>query len=336
MKVKREPGAITFLITVFMVSAPFIMAFFALCVGRYTISVRDVVRALQGHPPDKTIESVVFNVRLPRIVLALVAGGGLSLAGAAFQAVFGNPLASPDITGVASGASFGAALGLLLSLPMPGVQTLALLFGCAAIGMSFLLSKIRNSGNLLEIILAGIIVSSLFSALVSLVKYSADPFSKLPAITFWLMGSMTGASFDKLTYPLCAIAVGGTVIILQRWRLNALTLQDDEIRALGMRPTQMRWQIIICASMIVSAVVSVCGQIGWVALVIPHIARSFLGWDNRKVIPASLFLGSGYMLTVDTIARSLTTSEIPLSILTAIIGAPVFGFLYFRRECRVP
>ncbi|MDR2394149.1 MAG: iron ABC transporter permease [Treponema sp.] len=328
---KRKTG----LFTVLLAGAPFIIAFFALCAGRYAISVRDVFRALIGLPADKTIASVVFNVRLPRILLALAAGGGLSLAGAASQAVFGNPLASPDITGVESGASFGAAIGLLFSFPMLGVQVLALLFGCTAIAMSFLMSRIRNNGNLLVIILAGIIVSSLFSALVSLVKYTADPFSKLPAITFWLMGSMTGASFDKLTYPFCAIAAGSVVIMLQRWRLNALALRDDEIRALGMYPARMRWQIIICASMIVSAVVSVCGQIGWVALVIPHIARSVFGWDNRKVIPASLAIGAGYMLAVDTIARSLTASEIPLSILTAIIGAPVFGFLYFRKENRV-
>jgi iron complex transport system permease protein len=322
-------------LAVLMVCAPFIMAFFALCLGRYTIPVRDVLRALAGHPADKTIMSVVFNVRLPRIILALAAGGGLSLAGAAFQAVFGNPLASPDITGVASGASFGAALGLLFSFPMLGVQALALLFGCAAIAVSFLLSRVRNNGSLLVIILAGIIVSSLFSALVSLVKYTADPFSKLPTITFWLMGSMTGASYEKLLYPLCAIAAGSTVIMLRRWRLNALALRDDEIKALGMRPARMRWQIIICASMIVSAVVSVCGQIGWVSLVIPHIVRSIFGWDNRKVIPASFCIGAGYMLMVDTLARSLTASEIPLSILTAIIGAPLFGFLYFRKENRV-
>lgn len=325
---KRGKGSVT----IFLAGGPLVLAFFALCVGRYTILPKDVFFALAGSPANRTIASVVLNVRLPRILLALLTGAGLSAAGAAYQAIFGNPLASPDITGVASGASFGAALGLLLFNNMPAVQFLALLFGCAAIGITFLLSRIRNDGNLLLIVLSGIIVSGLFSALVSLVKYTADPFSKLPAITFWLMGSMTGASYGKIAFSAVAIVLGCLVITLSRWRLNALSLREDEITALGIHPARTRWLLIISASLIVSSSVSVCGQIGWVGLVIPHIARAIAGYDNRKVIPLSLSLGGSYMLVIDTMARWATSSEIPLSILSAIVGGPVFTLLYFRKR----
>jgi iron complex transport system permease protein len=310
---------------------PLVLAFLALCVGRYWVSPPDVFQALAGHPANKTIESVVVYIRLPRVLLALLVGAGLSLSGAALQAIFNNPLASPDITGVASGASFGAALGLLLFSNMAAVQILALIFGCGAIFLTFALSKIRGDGSVLMIVLSGIIIASLFNALVSFIKYVADPFSKLPAITFWLMGSMTGASYGKLAAAAGAILFGSVVILLMRWRLNALSLGEDEIIALGIHPQRTRWILILCAALIVSAAVSICGQIGWIGLVIPHLARVLVGTDNRRVVPVSISLGAAYMLIIDTIARSLSSAEIPLSILTAILGAPVFGVLFFRK-----
>jgi iron complex transport system permease protein len=310
---------------------PLILAFLAICMGRYWVSPVQVFMALAGHPADKTIESVVLHIRLPRVLIALLVGAGLSLSGAALQAIFANPLASPDITGVASGASFGAALGLLLFSNMAVVQVLALLFGCGAIFLTFSLSRARGDGSVLMIVLAGIIIASLFNALVSLIKYVADPFSKLPAITFWLMGSMTGVSYEKLVPAAAAILFGSTVIVLMRWRLNALSLGEDEIIALGIHPQRTRWTLILCAALIVSAGVSVCGQIGWIGLVVPHLARVSAGTDNRRVVPVSISLGASYMLIIDTIARSVTSAEIPLSILTATLGAPVFGYLFFRK-----
>lgn len=314
---------------------PLVAAFLAICVGRYWIEPVDVYGAffaLLGYPVESTVQSVTLNIRLPRIILALLVGAGLAVAGAAFQATFSNPLASPDIIGISSGAAFGAAIGLLLFESMFLVQILAIAFGLVAITITFALSKAAKIDSILMIVLAGIIVAGFFSAMISLVKYVADPLLKLPEITFWLMGSMAGANYDKILLA-APMLIGGIVLVyLMKWRLNILALSEEEIRSFGINPRQTRWIAILAATLIVAATVSLCGQIGWVGLVIPHVSRIIVGSDNRRVIPASISIGACYLLAVDTLCRTLAASEIPLSIMTALIGAPLFAYLFLKKE----
>jgi iron complex transport system permease protein len=320
--------------SLFLCILPIICAFFALCVGRYWIEPVDVYGAFRtffGYPVDSTVLSVVINIRLPRIILALLVGAGLAVAGTAFQATFANPLASPDIIGVSSGAAFGAAIGLLLFENMFPVQVLAIFFGLLAVTITFSFSKAAKTDSVLMIVLAGIIVSGFFTAMISQVKYISDPLLKLPVITFWLMGSMAGANYDKILLAAPQLIVGIFLIVILRWRLNILALSDEEITSLGINPKQTRWMIIVAGTLIVAATVSLCGQIGWVGLVIPHVARVIYGEDNRYVIPASTSIGACFLLIMDTLCRTISAAEVPLSIMTATIGAPVFAYLFLRK-----
>lgn len=302
----------------------------ALCMGQYTISIQDVISVLlQKDVSIKNAYTVIYNVRIPRIILSLCAGAGLAVAGASFQALFSNPLATPDTLGCANGASFGAALGILLGFQSAGTQCSALLFGLSAIALVFLVTKTNGYSNrsMMMVILAGMVISSLFSALVSFVKYVADPNDVLPVITFWLMGSFSSVTIKSLLIGLPCILVGVIILYLIRYRLNALSLSEDEARSLGIDLKKMRLLVIFSSSLITTSVVALCGVIGWVGLLIPHISRMCFGNDNRRIIPSCIVFGALFMLVVDTIARCATQSEIPVSILTAIIGAPVFILL---------
>lgn len=304
----------------------------ALMAGAYGIGAGDVFKALlapvTGDEPARRIMNVVWNVRLPRIFLALLAGAGLAAAGAAFQALFANPLASPDTLGVATGASFGAVLGILWGFPALGIQLAALASGLIAVAAVLAIAKARDgSASILMIILAGMVVGALFTALVSLVKYVADPQDVLPSITFWLMGSLTGASMQSLAAGLGPMLVGAAALWLMRWRLNAASLSADEAKSLGISVPRLRAAVIAAATLITASVVSMCGLIGWVGLLVPHAARMLFGANNRFVMPGSLMLGALFMLVIDTAARTMTESEIPVSILTAVVGAPFFIWL---------
>ncbi len=313
---------------------PVVLALLALCTGRYWVNPLDVYGAfisIFGYPVESTVQSVVINIRLPRIILALIVGAGLAVAGAAFQATFSNPLASPDIIGVSSGAAFGAAVGLLLFEDIFLIQGLAIVFGLVAIAITFALSKIAKTDSILMIVLAGIIVSGFFTAMISLVKFMADPLLKLPEITFWLMGSMAGADYEKILLASPLLVVGMVIIYLMRWRLNILALSEEEITSLGINPQLIRWIMIFSGTLLVAATVSLCGQIGWIGLVIPHVARLIVGSDNRYVIPVCISIGAGYLLIMDTLCRTISPAEIPLSIMTAAIGAPLFAYLFIKR-----
>jgi iron complex transport system permease protein len=326
-KLSKKGGVILLLL-------PLAFAIIAMCIGRFTIPVQDVIYTLLspfGMEVETKFEMIVWNVRLPRVLMAIIIGAGLAVAGACFQSVFANPLASPDTIGVSSGAAFGAALALLLSLGTFYVQSLAIVFGLLSIAVTFILSKRKGNGNILLIVLAGVIVSAFFTALISGIKYVADPQEKLPEITYWLMGSLSGTSWDDLSFSAPFILIGIVGIFLLRWRLNILVLSEEEIRSLGMRVTRIRWAVIILATMIIAASVSVVGQVGWIGLVIPHIGRALVGTDHRKLIPVSISIGATFLIIIDTISRSVIAGEVPLSILTAIIGAPLFAFLYFRK-----
>lgn len=313
---------------------PIVAALVCIGFGRYSISIQDTVSVLlsplTGRAVKTTDFTVIYNVRLPRILLAIFVGMGLSLAGTAFQALFSNPLATPDTLGVASGASFGAVLALLFGFSPVSIQITALVFGIAALMLTYLVSRIRGQNSVVMIILGGIVVSSLFEALVSFIKYIADPQDKLPAISYWLMGSMSSVTYDSLKLGLPFILSGSIVIFLLRWKLNVVSLSEDEARSLGGRLVLTRILVMVSATLITASAVSMCGQVGWVGLLVPHIAKLLVGDDNRKVVPVAIGFGASFMVIVDTVARSLTASELPLSILTAIVGAPVFIVLLRR------
>ncbi|MEG1798989.1 MAG: iron ABC transporter permease [Synergistaceae bacterium] len=321
--------------TVSVIAAIVFFSAAAVTLGRYEITLAQLgAILLPGYFPDTEVPAamrdVVFNIRLPRIILALIAGAGLAAAGGAFQALFANPLATPDTLGVATGASFGAVLAILMGLPSAAVQLSALASGLAAVTLVYFVSRVRGESSIIMIILAGMVVSALFSALVSLVKFSADPQDVLPAITFWLMGSLSSATKETLALGSPLIIIGLLIIYLFRWKLNAMTLSEEEATALGIPVNRIRLFVILGAAMITASAVSMCGLIGWVGLLIPHISRMIFGNDNRYVVPASIGLGSLFMLVIDTVARCALPSEIPASVLTAVIGAPFFIFLLRR------
>ncbi|WP_242953562.1 FecCD family ABC transporter permease [Clostridium merdae] len=307
---------------------PFAAAIVCLGIGRYFISVPDTIRVLlspfTGASVDSTQLSVLFGVRLPRIVLAMFIGAGLAVSGAAFQGLFTNPLATPDTLGVASGASFGAAVALMFSKNLIAVQLFALVFGMCAIVMTTIISRQKGKSTIIMVVLSGMVVSSLFQAMVSLVKFVADPQDVLPSITYWLMGSLTGVSYASLMLGLPFIIAGILTIFFLRWRLNVMALSDDEARSLGVNVKRIRLMIMFAATFVTASCVSMCGQVGWVGLLVPHIARMLYGSNNKNVIPVSISFGAIFLLMIDTLARSATAAEIPISILTAVIGAPFF------------
>lgn len=302
---------------------PFFCALLCLCVGRMAISPGDVLASLFGGEINDQISSVLWSMRLPRILQAALVGAGLSVSGCVFQSMFSNPLATPDTLGVASGASFGAAVGILLGFRLVGVQGTAFLFGAAAVALTYLTGW-KRAGGKATVILAGIMMSSLFSALVSLVKYVADTESQLPAITYWLMGSLSSAGYVSLALGAPTILLGILVVFLLRWRLNLLPLSEDESKTFGTNIRLLRLVLALCATVITASCVAMCGQVGWVGLLVPHICRMKFGSNHTALIPASVSLGAVFLMLVDTAARTLTAAEIPVSILTAIIGAPFF------------
>lgn len=315
-------------IAIFLAVIPLITAIICLGFGRYSIKVTETIEVLwnglQGNVMEDMQYAVIFNVRLPRILLAMLVGSGLACAGAAFQGLFTNPMATPDTLGVASGASFGAVLAMMFDANLIVIQLMALVFGLLACYITYNISKQKGKSSIVMIVLGGMVVSSLFQAFVSLAKYLADPQDKLPSITYWLMGSMSAASYHTLLLGGPFIVSGIVLIFVLRWRLNILSLNEDEAKSMGINLKFMRILIIIAASFITSACVSMCGQVGWIGLLVPHIARMIMGSNNRTVIPFSISMGAVFMLIIDTFARSATSAEIPLSILTAIIGAPFF------------
>ncbi len=318
-----------------LIVAPIALAFIALAVGRFPLSFSTVFQVLFEPISDVTnidaqTQTVLWNIRLPRILLAMLVGAGLAVSGLAFQNLFANPLATPDTLGVASGASFGAVLALLFGLNLIWVQLMALIGGVLAVGLTYSVSANRNRGSITTVVLAGLIIGSLFTALVSLVKYVADAESQLPSIVYWLMGSLSSANYGMLLLGAPLIVIGLVVLLLLRWRLNLLPLPEDEARSAGVNISRLRLATVVSATMITASCISMCGQVGWVGLLVPHMCRMMFGGNNQKLVPACLSVGAMLMLIVDTLARTVSAAEIPVSILTAIIGAPVFIFLLRR------
>ena len=271
--------------------------------------------------------AVVLNVRLPRILAAALIGAALSVAGVSYQGMFRNPMVSPDLLGASTGAGFGAALALLLSMNYFAVTLSAFLFGLAAVMLAYLISRRSRMDITLSMVLAGMMISSLFTSGTSLIKLLADTESQLPAITYWLMGSLTSVRGRDVRFAALPILLGILPLLLLRWRINLLTLSEAEARSMGVDTRRLRLTVIFCATLMTAASVSISGMIGWVGLVIPHFCRMIFGYDYRRLLPASALLGGAFLMLVDDLARTIATSEIPLGILTSFVGAPVFLYL---------
>lgn len=315
---------------------PIALLIISLFIGRYQTPLSAVVdesvkvfsSLFFGTPASvSTQHTVLFNVRLPRILAALLVGAALSIAGASFQGIFRNPLVSPYILGVGSGAGFGACLAILLWNNYLMIQLMAFAFGLLAMFIAISMGKVSKGTGTLVFVLSGIIVSSIFTALTSLAKYVADPYDQLPAIVFWLMGSLASVRYGDLLYILLPIFIGTLVLFLFRWRINILSLGDEEAKALGTDVEKTRLVIIVCATLVTSAAVSISGVIGWVGLVVPHISRMIVGPNYSRLLPMSMVIGASFMLIVDDLSRTIVATEIPLGILTALVGAPLFAYL---------
>ena len=277
-------------------------------------------------------ETLFFQVRLPRIALALLVGCSLAAAGAAFQGTFQNPLVSPDILGASQGAAFGVAVAILLGLGAFGISAFAFAAAIVTVLLVLLVSSRAKGNHMMVVVLAGVMMSSLLQAAVSYTKLIADPTDQLAAITYWLMGSLTGAKPADLAMAAAPMAAGLLILFALRWRINILTMGDDEASTMGVNAQRVRIVVIFAATLVTAASVAVTGMIGWVGLVIPHFARMVIGCDYRKLLPASMLMGASFLLIVDDVARLATTSEIPIGILTAFIGAPFFLYLITRKK----
>jgi len=315
---------------------PFLLLFAALFVGRLDVGPGDVLRILAAQLVPvarswpESVEIIVMQIRLPRALMAMCVGAGLSISGAAFQGMFRNPLVSPDVLGVSAASGFGAALAILLSRSPLELQLLAFAFGLGGVGLTYLLARVYQTTPVLMLVLSGVVVAAFFSALLSGTKFVADPENKLPAITYWLLGSFNAATLRSVAIVLPAIVAGTTGLLLVSWKLNLLSMGDEEARALGVRTERLKAAIVVCTTLITAAAVSTCGVIGWVGLVMPHVARTIVGPDHRYLLPAALSVGASYLLVIDGVAKTAAAVEIPIGILTAIVGAPYFAYLLRR------
>ena len=321
--------------TVLLVFLPVILFFASFLIGRYAISPVDVIKTIlapifPGLTVSSTLNTIVWQIRLPRILASLLVGGSLAMAGTAFQSIFKNPLVSSDLLGVSNGAGFGAAIAILLSGSSILIQLFAFVFGIISVFITYMISKAYKAGGILVLVLSGVAISAFFNSLISAVKFIADPDDKLPEIVYWLMGSLASVSADEIIMIIIPIAIGFIILYLLRWQMNILAMGDEEAQSLGLNPQRIRLIIIAACTILTSAAVSVSGIIGWIGMIIPHMARMIVGPDNKLLIPASLSLGASFLLLIDNISRFLIAIEIPVGILTAIIGVPIFLYLLKR------
>ena len=310
--------------------------------GRYPVTVKELVSVMLSKLKifniqkfwDDTVELIIFNIRFPRIIISCLVGCSLAASGAAYQGVFQNPMASPDILGASSAAGFGAALAIIMDLSSTMVTVFAFAASLICVLLVIFVSERAKGKKIIGLILAGIMISSLFSAATSYLKLVADPNSQLPEITYWLMGSFNGAKKEDVIFALIPMVIGLVPLILLRWKINILTLGDDEARTMGVNAKAIRLIVILCSTLITAASVSVSGVISWVGLVVPHLARRLVGNNFKYLMPATMLSGAIFMLIVDNLCRNLTTTEIPVGILTAFVGAPFFIYLITREGDR--
>ena len=317
-----------------VLGAVFAAALFgSVLLGRFSVTPKELFRLLLSRLTETEpgwrdgAENVVFQIRLPRVAAAALIGAALAAAGVSYQGMFRNPMVSPDLLGASTGAGFGAALGLLFGLGYGAITGLSFGFGLLAVLLAYLISRVSKIQTTLAMVLAGVMISSLFTSGTSFIKLVADPTDQLPAITYWLMGSLTSIKARDVQFAVLPILVGLIPLWLLRWRVNLLTVSEAEARSMGVDTTRLRVVVVLCATLMTAGSVAISGMIGWVGLVIPHFGRMIFGQDYRRLLPASSLLGATFLMVVDNLARTITTSEIPLGILTSFVGAPVFLYL---------
>jgi iron complex transport system permease protein len=320
-------GGLAALLTLLMLAAAL--------VGAYPVSLAELTaaigRRLTGAVPFGQIDTVLFEVRFPRVLAAVLGGAALAGAGAAYQTLFRNPLVSPDILGVSTGAGLGAVLGIFLSLPVIGIQLAAFATGLATVALVYAIAAaVRGRDPILVLVLAGVVVGSLAGAAISLLKILADPYDQLPAIVFWLLGSFSAIRKGEVWTALPMVLIGLVPLLALRWRINVLSLGDEEAKALGVEAGRLRLAVVAAATLMTASVVAISGVIGWVGLVIPHIARMAVGPSFDRLLPTAMLMGASYLVLVDTLARTMARIEVPIGILTAILGAPFFLWLLMR------
>ena len=312
-----------------------VTAIIALSVGAFPVTIEGLGRALRrlwaSDGPPTAEERVMFGIRGPRVLAGLVVGAALSGAGVVYQGLFRNPLVSPDVLGVSAGAGLGAVIGIFLSLPVFAIQLLAFCGGLGTVALVYLIAAaVQGRDPTLVLVLGGVVVGALAGAAISLMKILADPYDQLPAITFWLLGSLASVRAGELWNVIPAVVLGMIPLVALRWRINVLSLGDEEAKSLGVEAGLLRGVVIAAATLITASVVSIAGVIGWVGLVIPHIARMLVGPNFERLLPAAMLMGASYLVLVDTLARSIGRIEVPLGILTAAVGAPFFLWLLWR------
>ena len=324
-----------------VLGAVFAAALFgSVLLGRFSVTPKELFRLLLSRLTETEpgwrdgAENVVFQIRLPRVAAAALIGAALAAAGVSYQGMFRNPMVSPDILGASTGAGFGAALAILLGAGYFGISASAFVFGLLAVAVAYAVSCMSRTNQTIALILAGMMVSSLFSAGTSYLKLVADTQQQLPAITYWLMGSLSSIKPRDVLFLVIPVTLGLVPLLILSWRMNLLTLGEEEARSMGVNTRLLRFTVILCATLLTAVSVAVSGMIGWVGLVIPHFCRMLFGYDYRRLIPAAALFGASFLIIVDDIARLATAGEIPLGILTAFVGAPIFLYLILTGGAR--
>jgi iron complex transport system permease protein len=338
VEISQKKQNIQRILSAIFVLMPLVFVVITMFIGRYPVSAPMVIDTvwskITGIPVDvpAITQTVVWDIRLPRAILGALVGGALAVSGASLQGLFHNPLVDSGILGVSSGAGFGAALGIILFDNVVMIYVLSFIFSLIAVFFSYLIGRIYSTVPNIMLVLGGVIVSSIFSALISFLKYVADPFDELPTIVFWLMGSLANADYREISISLIPILLGTLGLFALRWRINVLSLGDKEARSLGLNTRVYKIAVVVFTTLATAGAVSVSGIIGWIGLVIPHIGRMIVGNDNRYLIPASMSIGACFLILIDNAGRMLTGSELPLSILTALVGGPFYVYLLKRTK----
>ena len=325
-------------VQIFLLACLLVCIVLAACVGKYPVSPGDSLKIMMGALLRKTgsanemTVNVVLGLRVPRILASVIVGGALSMSGAAYQGIFKNPLVSPDFLGVSSGACIGAAVAILLSLSATYISVFAFVFGIVAVLITVAIPAMMGNRTNVMLVLSGIIVGTAMSSILGFIKYIADPNTQLASITYWTMGSFAYITLEDLFAVLPIIAIPGVILILMAWWIDVLSMGEDEARTLGARVGLIRGITIICATLLTAGSVCIAGTISWVGLIVPHFGRMAVGPSNRKLLPMCALLGGLFMLAVDTLTRTIGTTEMPVSILTGVLGAPIFCWLLFRQR----
>ena len=316
-----------------LLAASIVVFFGSFMVGKYPVMPEELIRILLSRIADipqtwpQAAETVVFEIRLPRVIAAGLIGASLAVAGVSYQGMFQNPMVSPGVLGASNGAGCGAAIAIVMGLSYYSISLMAFLFGLGAVFLAYGISRVSRINPVLAMILAGMLISSLFGSITSFVKLIADTQSQLPAITYWLMGSLVSIQPKDVQFAILPILIGMVPLFLLRWRINLLTVGEEEALSMGIDTAKLRFVVIVCATLLTSVSVAISGVVGWIGLVIPHFCRMLFGYDYRRLIPTNALFGATFLIVVDNVARMATTAEIPIGILTSFIGAPIFVYL---------